>query len=488
MKKRKKKTITRSVLILIIITAVITALVGQVKVGLISPLWKFAWQQVWPPRLEAFVTEFIIYRTSFDEFPTCEMNVIVNNATDRSITMELKSLRLFREDIAYRFPAGEQLIKVEPNHRLAKSVAFRDKVLDTALRVPQDSATAMLHLEYEYVGRESHERLVLRDADVIKCTYWQVPTFDTEAQALATGAEAFWLEPTAYWTDSTGASRCTTMKFTTFTTKTGLHDFDMTGLKNFTIDRSRTDFSMLRCPVPFVISSAFRRRYGGVYSGHLICDSVEITPFRYANEFLTQDGDYDQYSLMGITYDRDFREILEFIHYTFDRTKQDQAFRFHQDNSKFYILLVHENPDGISEIADSLKGWGYRAGFVKAQGLAGFLQALALMPPDEKLPALLEKLNMYVESLNFVTHNNGIFLFLPAVIESTAVTRIVCDLRRAAGKSTAVPFNFDCRPFKSHLIAAAPFSTPVLAFLNFSQETRRTTIDTLGLAVFRHAP
>lgn len=482
-KKEKSKLTKSSLWRAVILTAVLTTAINEITGGLISSAWRFAKTTVWPAKLEISVTECMIYRTSFDEFPTCEMNIMAHNPSHTDMGIELRSLRLFRENILYHFPAGREILRVPAEDRLVRHVAFRDKVLDEALRVPQDSATAIIELTYEYVHNKSQGRMVVDDAEVIKCTYWQVPTFDTEAQALATGAEAFWLEPTAWWTDSAGASRCTTMKFTTFTTKTGLHDFDLTGLKNLTIDRSSKDFARWRLPVPFLISSVFRRRYGGVYSGHLIRDSVEITPFRYANEFLAQSGDYDQYSLIGTTCEKDFREILEFIHYTFDPTKQDEAFRLRQDNSKFYVLLIHEDPKGISAIADSLKGWGYRAGCVKTQGPGGFLAPLALMPPDEKLPALADTLNSCLDSLNFVIHNNEVFLFLPVILDTPAVARIAADLRRASGKSVVLAFSFDCRPFRSHLVAAAPFSTPVLAVLNFAPETSDIMIDTMGMGL-----
>jgi|GEM_PF-3500217 len=476
MKKRKKKkrSITHSVFILIVVTAVITTIISEITGGLISSAWRYGKNLIRPAELQVSLTEFMIYRASVDDFPTCEMDLVVNNPSGQSISVELKDLRLFRDNILHQFSAGQQVIKTGPKDLSVKHVQFRDQVLDQALKVPQDSGTAMIKLIYEYVDRDSRDSLVLGNDDVIKCTYWQVPVFNSEQEALEIGARVLAVDKTIYWTDTlSGESGTTRLTKRVFTDRQGWLDFDgkKPGEISWNLEVHLSD------------SSAFHRRYGGIYLGCLVSDPRPAETFRYAHEVLGEAGDYYQYTLIGTTYERDFSKIMEFIHYSFDPVKQNEAFRLYQEKSEFYILLTYEHDHGVAEIIDSLRRQGYRAGGASTDGFVEFLRHLTLVTPVERLPSLVEELNMLLDSLNSVINNDGFFLFFPLVLESKRSIRIMNDFQHATSKRHSVGLSFDCRPFRRRLIAA-PFSTPLLAFFNFSDETMAKTLDSIKIESF----
>ena len=379
MKKPKKKqnVITRHLLIVILVTAVITAIITQITTGLISSVYSFARNQIWPPELDLSLSECIIYRTDFDEFPVCEMDIVINNLSGEPLTAELKEMRLFRDGIVHRFAAGQEVIKVGAKDLLVKHVEFRDEVLDQALKVPQDSSTAIIELTYEYVGRNSRGRLTLGDGDVIKCTYYQAPVFESEAEALAMGAVLFTIGGPVYLTDTIGVSHTMVLDLKVFTDRQGPLDFDGEKFAGLLLSG--------KFEIPLTLSSAFRRRYGGMYLGFLASDPNQPVLLGYAKEVLGHLGDYEEYALFGTTFGQDFSNIMEFIHYSFDPVRQSESFKLCQDNSEFYILLLYEDSDGLSSIIDSLQREGYRVGSAPAQRLGALQHALTLIVPTEKL-------------------------------------------------------------------------------------------------------
>ena len=469
MKKKTKKTITFAVLI----SFFIGAFVGEITHGLVSLSWGFAKNLIFPTKLELAFTKFIIYRTESDQFPTCDMDIVARSNSNENLTVELKELRFFGRDIIYRFGAGQQVIKTQGVDVFSKHITFRDKVLDDALKVPQDSNTAILELKYQYVGAKSTATLKLTDKDVIKCTYWQSPVFNSDIEAAGFGAIPFSIAGRVYWhTDKPHRKKGSwDPNIKVFINQYGLYDFDMTEFGGRIISK---DFSLSYYP------PAFKRKYGGVYLGFLASDSAEFERATFPHQLFGNLRDYDEYNLTGSTFDQDFSKVKEFIYYDFDPARRQKLFEICYENSKYYILLVYEKPEGIRPLAQNLAAKGYRVGSVSANFFGGLAEVMTLITPEEKLPSLAERFNAYVDSLNSVINNDGVFVFFPVALDAKTINRITSDIRQLTGKERSVAFDFDCRPFKSRL-PNAPFSTPALTFLNFSQTTMNAKLDSLGV-------
>jgi len=469
-KKKKKRAITSALIIVIIFTAFVTAVVTVITTGLMSSAYRYARDHLWPPKLELSLTKCIIYRTNYHDFPFCEIDIVINNPSGESLTAELKEMRLFWDSIVHQFAAGQEIIKVGPKDSFVKHVEFQDKVLDLALKIPQDSTTAMIKLIYEYVGRNSRDSLTLTDDDVIKCTYWQYPVFDSEAEAVAMGATVLGIGGPVYFSDTvTGEQGRIRLDLKVFTNPNGLSDFDMSQFvaRLFAKDPSFGYY------LP-----AFRRRYGGIYLGYLASDANDFEITLFARDLFGNIGDYDEHHLLGTTFEQDFSNVTEFVHYAFDPAKGDESFRLYQENCKYFILLVYEEPQGIDSLAERLKAKGYRVGCASGSRFGMFHEALTLLTPVEKQTRLAEEFNTHLDSLNFVIHNDGFFVFFLVVLDLKGTDRIVTDVKQVTDKPHSVALSFDCRPFKSRLIQA-PFSTPVLVFLNFSNKTMDMTVESV---------
>ncbi|MGB8657902.1 MAG: hypothetical protein WCE90_08985 [Candidatus Zixiibacteriota bacterium] len=466
--KEKKNPITLPVLIIIIVTAIITLIINS----LFPSVWRIVKDHFWPPRLQFSLTKCIIYRTDSQHFPICEMDIAANNPSTRSLTVHLKLLRFFRDDIVYRFPAEEGNIRVEPKDRLVIPLQFKDRVLDLALKVPQDSSTAVIKLTWEYVERESIDSLVISDVNVSKCTYWQRPVFDSEAEASNFGASVLGVRGPVYYLDTlTGKQGKVRLDIKVFTNQSGLLDFDMEGF----ITRLFAKDVSWDCYLP-----ALRRRYGGIYMGLLASDTGDAEQTLSPHHLFNDIGDYGEFDLTGTTFEEDFSNISEFIYYTFDPARDQPLFRVYYENSKYFVLLVYEQPQAVDTMITRLTTKGYRVGAASTRRFGFFQDILTSITPTEKLRSLAEKLNTYVDSLNLVTNTDGAFVLFPVPLDSERTSRITRDIIQATGKSHSVTFCFDCRPFKSHLLPA-PFSTPVLVFLNFSDDSLHQKVHSIKL-------
>ena len=467
--KKIKKSITLPALIVIVVTVLVTDVTHDVR----SWIWGFAKNLIFPTKLELAFTKFIIYRTESDQFPTCDMDIVVRSHSNENLTAELRELRFFGRDMVYRFGAGQQVIKTQGVDVFSKHITFQDKVLDDALKIPQDSNTAILELKYQYVGAKSTATLKLTNRDVMKCTYWQNPMFNSDTEAAGFGAIPFGIIGRIYWhTDKAHRKKGSTdLNIKGFTDQYGLYDFDMTEFGRRIMSK---DFSWS------YYLPAFKRKYGGIYFGFLASDSGKFERTKFPHQLFGNLKDYDEYNLTGSSFDQDFSRVKEFIYYDFDPARRQELFEICYENSKYYILLVYEKPEGIRPLAQNLTAKGYRVGSASANFFGGLAEVMTLITPKEKLPSLAERFKTHVDSLNSVMSNDGVFVFFPVELDAKTINRITSDIRQLTGKERLVAFAFDCRPFKSRL-PNAPFSTPVLTFLNFSETTMDAKLDSVGV-------
>jgi hypothetical protein len=465
-KKKKNRTLTASLVLLISITALIT----QIETGLFSWIYRYLKDSFWPAKLELSLTKCFIYRTEFEDFPTCELDIIINNPSTKTITAKLKELRLFRDNILYRFTAHEGIIKAEPEDQFVQQVKFGDKVLDIALKVPQDSAAAVVELLFEYVATNRSDTLKLDDDDVIKCTYWQTPIFNSETEALSVGASVVGIRGPVHFLDTlTGKQGEFRLDIKAFRDRQGVVDFDFSAFvrRLFAKDISWDYYE-----------PAFRRKYGGVYLGVLASDAREADLLASPHDLFGGLGRYDEYRLLGTTLQEDLSKTVEFIHYIFDPAKRNQVFELSQENSRFFLLLAYEDKDGIGVIIDSLTSYGYRAAGISTKRFGALEHVLCQITADEKIVGLAQTFNNNVDSLNFVISRNGFFVFVPVALDWERTHNIATDVARITNKPHFFALSFDCRPFKSPL-PPAPFATPVLVFLNFSAETEGVRVKSI---------
>lgn len=464
-----KKTITRPLVIIIVVTAIITAIITEITHGLISTAYRYATDLISPVELQLSLTQLMIYRTSPDDFPICEMDILVKNPSDRNSSVELKILTIFRENIIYRFTAGQEVIKAEPNDLILKHITIKDKVLDLALKIPQDSSSAMIKLTYLNVRANSKDSIILKDDDVIKCTYWQVPLFGSEQEALSLGAVSLDMKRLIFYTDTKRQTKGKALQIMTlFTDKQGLGDLNLNKAaeKQWIYTVGLTD------------SSSFRRKYGGIYLGYIASDSIALASRKFASQVLGSYKDNSLYSLTAIGFNRDFSHILEFIHYTFDPARNNELFKHFQQNANFYIHLYCEHDRGIARIVNSFNKRGYGTGVTYIQGFIKGLESIVQMTPDLKLCQLAEELNKSLGLMNSVIQGDGCFVFFPMNIEPKRKKEILSDIVYVTGKYQTFDLSFDCHPFRS-IPSSSPFKIPILVFLNFSDNTKKAVLDSI---------
>jgi len=467
-RKKKKKVITLALLLVIIITAVIT----EITSGIISVVYISVKELLHPPKLELTLNKCFIYRTDLDNFPVCELDIVAYNPSNQKITVELEKLRLFREDIDYHFSRGQAIIRVEPKGLITEHIVVKDKVFESALKIPQDSISAVIALSYKNLTTHSTEILTLSDKDVIKCTYWQRPIFNSEKEVDDVGARVWEISPEVFFTDTlTGKHGKISAK--AITNETGLLDFNQKEFEKWIRQKKKISW------LPY--TPAFRRKYGGIYLGFLASNTrfSKRTFFPFSPDSIFRNiGDYEEYNLLGTTLNQDFSNVIEFIHYTFDPAKRNESFRLQYENCRYFVLLVYGESQGVDSLTSWLKNKGYRVGSVSTNRFGVFEDILSRITPIEKMAGLEKKLNFCIDSLNCAIRNNGFFTFYPIPLDSTTITRINNDIADVTGKSHSVAVSFDCRPFRS-ILSEAPFSTPVLVFLNFTKETMGVTLDSI---------
>jgi hypothetical protein len=457
--------------ILWILAIVGTVIVTEITTGIIHKLVESVLTNVCPPKLEISLTKCVIYRTELERLPICELDVVGRNPSERRISVELKSLTLFRENVVHHFPTGE-IIRIEANDKRVEHVSIKDTILNVALQIPQEPTTVMLKLVYEYVDRNSKDSVVLMDKDVMQCTYWQRPVFETEEEALAMGATELSVEGNIYWHGPSGASGCSVLAETVFTNEAGLRDLDM--------EKSMKGLFSWKLEIPLLISSAFHRKYGGIYFGYLAQDTSRYKLLCYAGQVPGPLSDYYKYTLIGTTHEQDFSNVCEFIYYSFDPATGNKYFKLQHENSEFYIMLIYERDPPQHTILNYLRGQGYRVGKRPTRTFDTFLKILISLLPPEKRSSLQAKLNACVDTLNLVFNQDGLLIFFPVEPDPKLKARIVDDIVKATKRPCKWVFSFDFRPREFKLLTA-PYSTPVLGFLNFSDETMMKKIDSLRI-------
>jgi hypothetical protein len=467
--KQKRGGLSKVGLWIFLIVA--TVIVTEITTGLIRKSVEFVRMHFCPPKLEISLTKCVVYRTKLEPFPICELGVVVHNPTKRRISVELESLTLFRKNIVHYFPTGE-IIRIGPEDKCVEPVTIKDTVLDLALQIPQEATNMMLKLVYEYVDRNSKDSALLTDKDVTKCTYWQTPVFETAEEALAMGATELSIEGNIYWSRPSGASGCSVLTVTVFTNEVGLRDLDM--------EKSMKGLFSWKLEIPVVISSAFHRKYGGIYFGCLAEDTSKLKLLCDAGQVPGPLSDYYKYTPIGTTYEQDLSNVCEFIDYSFDPARWNESFKLHQENSECYIMLIYERESPQHTVLDYLRRQGYRVGKRQARTFGRFLEVLVSLLPPEKRSSLQAKLNACVDTLNLVFNQDGLLIFFPVETDPRLKARIVDDIVQATERPYSWTFSFDFRP-REFMLFTAPYSTPVLGFLNFSDETMMKRIDSLRI-------
>jgi hypothetical protein len=467
MKKKKGKTITLSVVVLIALTALIT----QITNHSLSMLWSFVADFFTRPTFQISLANCIVYRTNYTDFPVCEMDILVNNSAKEDITVELKEIALFRNGIVYKFSSGTETIKTGTIDSFVKHIKFKDEILDSALKIPQEPKNANFKLLYQYVNEKSIDSTVVDSSKVIKCTYWQYPIFQSKNEALASGALPMEISGPIYWSNkSSGKNGLVELNLNVYMDRYGLRDFNG---KKFMQDlvNNKTEMS--------IYLPSFRRQYGGVYQGLLASDTANIKVMSFPSDVLGKLGDYEETNLLGTTIEQDFSNIKEFIHYTFDPAKSNGTFEFYRRNCEYFVLFVYEEKRQIEQQTETMRSLGYRVDYGQT-GRLELIKDIYSFVPIEKADAFAAKINEYVDSLNVVVRKDGCLIFFPEPVDSSSALMIRSDIAQSTGKNNSLIVSFDCTP-KKYSSIVAPFSIPVLVFTNFSDSTKLASLDSVRL-------
>jgi hypothetical protein len=381
----------------------------------------------------------------------------------------MKEFNLFTDSLTHKFSSGIETIKAEPVETFVKHIKFSDEMLDRALKIPQVPRNARFKLVYEYIDRNVLDSSVIDSNWVIKCTYWQTPIFDREEEAISLGVSYLNIDGKVYGhTKSTSSPFSIPIKFTYFTDRYGMLDFNESKFLKNIMNKE--------VAIPTYMA-AFRRQYGGIYSGISSKDANKFDR-KFPYEVFGKIGDYQEKNLFGTTLDQDFANIREFIHYTFDPTKSNECFESFKRNSEYYIMLVCETDTNAEQYVNKLRSVGYRADFVKTNRFDKMEEYVGRFAPIKNLEAFITYINNNIDSLNFVLKNNGFYAFSPQILEAEAVNIIKKDLCAATNKDVNLFLSFNCDSKQFYLLSA-PFSKAILVFTDFTKETQNVVIDSI---------
>lgn len=455
--------------------AIVVALVTLVVTDVYNGLKNYVGTIFGGHSINVMPKALFIYHDESSKFPACQLDLIVENSSSKPVSIEIRRIRLFKNEILCEFPEAELIIEpVLPGSRQKKSVNFRHEVLQQALKVPQHSSTALIEIVYKDFSTDRTDSVRLTDRDIIKCTYWQAPIFESEEEAFETGALFNEIEAKIYFTTPSGEKGQEKQSMLVYTDELGQKDINFRRI-------AQNIFEKHKLRIGYYLP-ALRRRYGGIYIGTLASDSTKQTPQVHPFDILGTADDYEMKELIGLTIDQDFSKIREFIHFTFDKFYDNSAFRLHQENANFYLLLIHEQTDNINHWITEFRNKGYRVGN-KSSNLLNVLQNLVFkLPPIEKASQLADQLNNRIDSLNYIVRTDGYFVLFPSQLDSTITTRVTEDISSITGKESLLKLVFDMRPIQTQFIEA-PFVTPVLVVLNFAENTLNKHFDSIKVFV-----
>ena len=402
---------------------------------------------------------------------------MIRNPNAVTVSIEFLEVSMLTKGILHRFGLGEEVAKINPHDCITYRLAFHDKTLDQALKTPQDSASAYFRVTWSNLQTESEDSTILRDSDVVKCTYWQTPIFADTNEAACYKLVTIGSRTTLWYTiySANGAKHeigSISANIQVLTDKSGLQDLNPAEIARALLLEQRVGFA--------AYMPAFKRRYGGIYCGLYGSDTAQIHLDLTPRNALVDKDDYSREAIAGIAFGDDLSGISQFIHYVFNASRYGQSFVERQNNSKFFVQLVCEDSTGIAALEDSLVSLGFHAGGVLTDRFQFFVDYLTNLPPISKMVELADTLNGRLSDFQDVLTNDGILVLDPSNSDSIGSKAIVRYLERITKKKTIREIAFNCRPFHTRL-PDAPYAVPLVVFLNFSDETRRSTIDSIRL-------
>jgi hypothetical protein len=455
--KKILELINRFKIIFAIISTVITLIAFRNIILL--PIWYL----IFPPTVKLGISELIIYRPIDNDLPTCEFDLIVNKLPEEDIGIALDDISLFRRGIIHKFLKSHEVFQIGPNKPIFKRLIFKDNILDSALKITPKASSMRIVLTYSYMNNNRIDSLVITDKDLVKCTYWLRPTFESKQEAFDFESDAF---IATVFTDKGP------FKYTTFVDSNFINDFDM---QRFIIDAYQKHKINYDIYLP-----AFKRRYGGSYGGLLAQDTIKAYGFNSPYGAFCEINQYKLIDLFGMLIDEDFCKIQEFIHLSLDVDKNDEVYSIYQINKQYYIEISCERPNHISDYAHNLQALGYRVG-LDSNGFYGeFQKSIGFLPPFNKYESLIRILNSKVDSINENAKNNGCLIFIPVILDSTSEKGIVRDIMQSTNKNYNFIFRYDCTPFRTQLLAAS-FATPIFVITDFVDSTRMAVIDSFTI-------
>jgi hypothetical protein len=125
-----------------------------------------------------------------------------------------------------------------------------------------------------------------------------------------------------------------------------------------------------------------------------------------------------------------------------------------------------------------MQSLGYRVDCTKTKRFNIMEEFMGNFAPIKNVDNYLSYINLHIDSLNNILKNNGMLIFAPELLGAKEITSIKDDLIVSTNIKNSLFLTFDCKS-KNFSLLSAPFSKPILVFLNYTKETQMCRVDSI---------
>jgi hypothetical protein len=418
-----------------------------------------------PIKFKISINNLIIYRTNDAKFPICEFDLVTKSLPRNSSSIVLKSLKIFREGVRYDFPTGLECVNSGPGMALTKRIVFSDNCLNNALKIPPDSNTINLCLDYYYFGFKNEiDSVFLGNGTLVKCTYLLNPYFDSIEEGKQYtdwngGMDLF-------WHDTLSVSHHTIGHF--FFDKYTVKEISMEGILNeFTNNRGGFVFNY----------SSFKKRIGGIYLGMLKSDMKDFKETNDANILMSL-GEKEKQEIFGVPI-KNIANMKEFVYLNYDSIYSDEIYTIYQLNCNYFVDIIYDDIVNIEDAKTYLRNYGYKVGATRSAKFDDYFSKILYITQADSLDNLYRYLNALVGDINTAIKEKKVIIFIPKLLDKKTEKAISVNIENALNCNDAIVLSFECGLLRI-VDPEAFMSTPILVRTPYSENNRNNIIDSIA--------
>lgn len=429
-----------------------------------------------PQSIRVEVRDISIYKTSPNVFPTCEVTILGTNPRETVVALNFVTMSVGNNfKVSMSVPLDSGTIVLPASIPSFHTWSFKHPALDTVLMLPFDSTTFSISFAYRLIGEQT-DTIHLADKELVKCTYWQTPSFASDYLPEELDLQPFRGSVTLHHSSaSSGDTGSVWMPFSMYTSKESYRSFDLDKiLRGMTGQLKPGDYG-----ASIDAMSDFKKRYGGLYAG--IIDTSCFTIRYLPHEYLSSLDEYKLLGMFGYQLHEMSDSISQFIHFSFNPEILNPAFESHQVSDDYFVMIVSEESKGIQNLYKVIDDAGFRSNVFFVSDVDKFIRPISSMISIPNIVKLSETMNENLESIgNALDENGAITLWLG---EKDKRTEQLLDslVSKVLGINPVVSIALDCRPYLEGPVQVLN-SSIVILYTNFTDQYDGIVIDSIGIA------